>query len=209
VLPLHGNAHRVVDAMLPWYVNGTLDDDERVMVQCHLDECVQCRDEVEWLRELHAACVACADQDSASQGFGGLRRKLGGRVDETPAPRRGFWAALPPVWRTVAVAQLAMIVALGAMVVNRSDDAARYRTLGNGVATAADGNVVVVFDGTTTEAQMRTLLRSVGARVVDGPTQSNAYVLAIAPEEQTHALKVLHASRGVTLAQPLVAAEAR
>jgi anti-sigma factor RsiW len=195
--------------MLPWYVNGTLDDDERAMVQCHVDECAQCRDEIEWLRELHAACVACADQDSASQGFGGLRRKLGGRVDETPPPRRGFWAALPPVWRTVAVAQLAMIVALGAMVVNGNENAARYRTLGSADATSAEGSVVVVFDGTTTEAQMRTLLRNAGARVVDGPTQSNAYILAIPAEDQARALKLLHASRGVTLAQPLVAAEAR
>lgn len=207
-LPLRADAHRVVDAMLPWYVNGTLDDDERALVQHHLDECPRCRDEVEWLRELHAACVACAEQEGPSGALGGLRQRLARRAASDP-PRRGGWRTLPTLWRAVAVAQLGVIVALGAMVVS-SEDAARYRTLGSSRDGAiARGNAVVVFDATATEAQVRTLLRSVDARVVDGPTQSNAWVLAIPAAQQARALERLRASPGVALAQTLSAEGAR
>src|SRR5947199_119876 len=57
VLRLDPAAHKVADALLPWFVNGTLDADERALVEQHITECARCRDEVEWLRELHAACA--------------------------------------------------------------------------------------------------------------------------------------------------------
>ena len=39
VLPLQGSEHTVVDALLPWYVNGTLRGDELDRVKQHLSCC--------------------------------------------------------------------------------------------------------------------------------------------------------------------------
>ena len=47
--------HTVVDVLLPWFVNGTLEGEERALVERHLDHCHHCRREADWLRELHAA----------------------------------------------------------------------------------------------------------------------------------------------------------
>ena len=60
VLPLHGSEHTAVDALLPWYVNGTLRGEELARVKEHLTACDQCRREVDWLRDVFAACAAIA-----------------------------------------------------------------------------------------------------------------------------------------------------
>jgi hypothetical protein len=129
-----------------------------------------------------------------------LRRRL----DERPAPR-GAWAALPLGWRAVAVAQFCVIGVLAWFSFAGNDDnAARYRTLGARDAAPVAGNLVVVFDAGAREADMRRALTLAGARVVDGPTQSNAYVLAVPDGDQGRALAVLRASPGVALVQSLV-----
>lgn len=209
VLPLRGSTHRVVDAMLPWYVNDTLEPDERALVQRHLDECAQCRREVDWLRELHAACIACADQERAGGAFHGLRQRLTRRAAARSAtPHGGAWRSLPPLWRAAALAQLVAVAVLGWLLL-AGDDTPRYRTLGSRDGARVGGNVVVVFDASATEAQMRELLRNASARIVDGPTRANAYVLAIPAAQQAHALEVLKASPGVALARSLGAPDAR
>ena len=50
VVRLDAAAHKVADVLLPWLVNGTLEGDELAFVQRHVDECPNCRHEVEWLR---------------------------------------------------------------------------------------------------------------------------------------------------------------
>ena len=190
VLPLHPNVHRTVDALLPFYVNETLDGDERDLVVRHLDECAQCRNEVEWLRGLHAACAACAAEDEGSEVFEVLRRQ-----------RKAWWRS-SRVWGLAAAAELAVIAVLGWNVWSADDGAAQYRTLAadGGIAT---GNVVVVFDAAASEAQMRRLLEASGARIVGGPTAAHGYVLAIAPDGRARALEQLRAAKIVKLAETL------
>jgi hypothetical protein len=190
VLPLHPNVHRMVDALLPWHVNGTLEGEERDLVVRHLEECGQCRREVEWLRGLHAACVACAAEDEGSPVFDVLRR------------RRKPWWRSTPVWGIAAAAQLAVIGLLGWRVWSADETSAQYRTLAS-EGGIASGDVVVVFDAAAPEAQMRRLLQASGARIVGGPTAANGYVLAIPPDARARALEQLRAAKIVKLAEPL------
>jgi len=190
VVPLHANTHRLVDALLPWYVNSTLNPEERELVTRHLDECAQCRGEVEWLRSLHEACAECAAKDGGSRLFEVLRRRQ--------HPSR--W--MDRVWRVAAVVGLVAVALLGWRVWTADGDSAAYRTLGSQDAFTR-GNVVVVFDPTAREADMRGLLESVGARIVGGPTPTNGYVLAVPSATQGRAIEVLRAARIVKVAQPL------
>ena len=41
--------HDGVDTLLPWYVNGTLSEAERARVDHHLEDCAECRDNLEFL----------------------------------------------------------------------------------------------------------------------------------------------------------------
>jgi hypothetical protein len=68
--------------------------------------------------------------------------------------------------------------------------------------------VVVVFQPTATEAQMRAALAASGARLVDGPTAADAYVLNVPPDRRERALATLRASKPVVAAEPVDAAGA-
>jgi anti-sigma factor RsiW len=212
VVRLDPATHKVVDTLLPWFVNGTLDADERVLVERHVAQCARCRQEVEWLRALHAACVAGEASSEGSSAFRKLRRRL-----ETPRRRAGrvspgFLRAPWTHW--VIGAQLVLIAGLGTLTFQDTfqdaDRAGRYRTLGvPSTAVPARGTLVVVFDPNTSEAELRRVLREADARVVDGPTSSNAYVLDVAASRQAQALQALRAERAVTLAEELAPRSAR
>jgi anti-sigma factor RsiW len=210
VLPIDPAAHKVADVLLPWFVNGTLDKDELAFVQQHLSECVVCQREVQWLRELRAACVDGEAAPGASAVFRNLRRQL-----DEPRAGRGkaaslskFWRRAPPWSRWAMAAQLAAIVALGAVLLPSTDGLAPYRTLGARSA-APTGSLVVVFNPTTPESELRRMLRKAGARVADGPTQTNAYVLKVAAEQQVEAVQALRAEPAVVLVEQLDRAETR
>jgi anti-sigma factor RsiW len=206
VVRLDPAAHKVADALLPWFVNGTLDADERTLVEQHLTECARCRDEVEWLRELHAACAAGEASTDGSSAFHKLRVKL-----ETPRERfpvqgkaRGAWRFTRPWTHWVIGAQLALIAGLSVSWLQSDDHAGRYGTLGApSVASQASGSVVVVFDPKASEAELRRVLRSVEARVVDGPTRSNAYVLEVPAAHREEAMRSLRAEPAVAFAEEL------
>jgi hypothetical protein len=206
VLQLDPAAHKVADALLPWFVNGTLDDDELAFVQKHLGRCASCQREVEWLRELHAACIVGEADPEASRALRQLRRRL----EERPKTRgpvarlRNLWDQNRPWSRWVIATQLAVIVALGFWILPAYDEAPLYRTLGSSNAAApAAGNLVVVFDPATTVADLRRILHDAGARIVDGPTQANAYVLDVPAQRKDQALQALRAERAAVLVEQL------
>lgn len=206
VIRFDAAAHKVAHVLLPWLVNGTLKGDELELVQRHLDKCQDCRHEVEWLRELHAACIAGEAMPGASVAFRRLRREL-------EAPRQGrdaiAWLRLSGErtrqwWPWAIAAEFAVIIVLGGLLLTSTDGPAPYRTLGAGSArTPATGSLVVVFDPATSAAEMQRILRSAGARIVDGPTQANAYVLEVSPGQTDRAAKAIKAERATRMIEPL------
>jgi hypothetical protein len=81
-----------------------------------------------------------------------------------------------------------------------------YHGLG-ATATRASGSIIVVFDPGAREIDVRRILRAVGARVVDGPTTANGYVLEMTDTSSSSAavLARLRAEPAVILAEPLQA----
>lgn len=211
VLHFDAATHKVVDVLLPWFVNGTLEGDERALVQQHLAQCERCRREVEWLQELQAACTAAA-APGVSPAVHQLRQRL--MAPRTTPGLKGLlpalWQRLQPWTRAVMAAQLAAIVVLGAVVAVREEPRAAYRTLGAADSPApATASLVVVFDPAATELDLRNMLRAVGARIVGGPTQTNAYLLDVPAEARERALRTLRTDRRVLLVEPLASGAAR
>jgi anti-sigma factor RsiW len=201
VVRLDPAAHKVADALMPWYVNDTLDREERAFVERHVAECPRCKQEAEWLRGLYAACVAGEASPAASSALRKLRRKLEAPRARQRGPAR-LWRRERPWTHWLIGAQLVLIAGLGALWIHDEERAAPYRTLG-AASTPAPPALVVVFDPATSEAEMRRVLREADARVVDGPTQSNAYLLDVPPAERQHALQALRSERVVTFAEDL------
>ena len=99
-------------------------------------------------------------------------------------------------------AQFTVIAGLAILLAERPA-APPYRLLGD--ADGAGANLVVVFKPDTAEKELRRLLRANQARVVGGPTVTDAYLLAV-PDPQRARVR-LRAESAVVLAEALAAGE--
>ena len=69
--------HRQIFLLLPWYLNESLQQDERRQVENHLRNCMLCNRELVALRKLAAAVKQSSDLDAAAEeSFAKLREKL-------------------------------------------------------------------------------------------------------------------------------------
>ena len=214
ILPFDGPAYHAEQELLPWYVAGTLPPDEHAAIAAHVEGCALCQHEVESLRLFHATY---AEREPAADP-GPAFARLAARMRQDARDSAASWArpawTLPrwllgsPVWTAVAAVVVASIVAL--LATEADQNGAPYRTLGAAATSAApadgDARFAVVFDPGTTESRLREIVRESGARVVDGPTASAAWVLATTHEQAPAALAALRAAKGVVLAEPLEAA---
>ena len=206
------SAHRHAQELLPWYLTGQLDEDQRLAVEAHLRSCAACQLDLQWERELQAtlggAPVSRAwDEDLA---FAQLRERLDAPASFLERVRRQTRMAVgrmfdpPQSWLGYAVlAQLAIIMVLAWNLVDGGLKPGDYRTLGAAPAAAAPANVLVVFDSNLREHDLERILRSVGARIVGGPNEAGGYLLAVDPARQPSAVEKLRAEKAVRLAEPL------
>jgi hypothetical protein len=137
--------------------------------------------------------------------------RLRQRIDD-PQPRERLWDKLRgqaaelweslsrPAIATLAVAQLAFVVAAGAILLSLGQP--DYRTLGSAPAPSS-ANVIAMFRAETTEAQLRDLLQSNGASLVDGPTAGGAYLLRVQASSRPEVVARLRGDRHVLMAQPI------
>src|SRR5476649_1445779 len=197
-------AHQAVQELLPWYVSAQLAPQEAARVQEHLHGCEECRHEAELagrMRELEPDAPHGLDVDRA------LTRMLSMLGEQEPAaalawtPQR---AANQPSWmRWAMAAQAVAIAGLVALLVRPAADNANYHVLGSGAVLS--GNLVVVFKPETAEKELRRVLLANGARVVDGPTDTDAYLLNVPLATRDHALLNLRAEPSVMLVESLQA----
>lgn len=205
--PGSGGEHEEVFALLPWYVNHTLEARETARVAAHLATCPECSRELRRCRGL-AVAVQEAGQaapsphpvklsrllariDAHELSRGRLRR-LGASLHRFALP---FQQASPTLRRALAV-QLALLVALGAVLAWQSRSPqpeaatanpgatgpAAYRTLSDGPAAAvAAPRLRVLFAQEIREEEMRRLLLELRAEIVGGPSPFGAYTLRLPP----------------------------
>lgn len=199
VLRFEGSTHLEVERLLPWLVNGTLADDELALVQQHLDECVACRHEVDWLRSLQAACT---EEAPPTADLARSARRLRRRLGTAQANGRRGWGR-HATWLPWAIgAQAVLVLLLGIALVNSSrPPAAAYHTLG--AAQTAHARLVVMFDPQLSEARMRRLLRASDARIIYGPTDAGGYVLSVPAARVKTVREALRAAPGVSLVESL------
>ena len=195
LLHLH-NEHDRARLLLPWYVNGTLEPGDTALFEAHLTECDECRADLaanRALRELYAATPVPRHTARPALHLPA--------VDSPKRARRLFsgWARATQVALAAAAA-----VALIVVVAPRPDDGG-YRLLGSDDAVQV-GNAIVLFSPDTTERDLRAALTRAGARLVDGPTASGAYVVLVPEQRRAEALADLRALPQVVLAEPVDAA---
>ena len=207
ILRLDDSEHRAVDAVLPWFINGTLEDALVDRVERHLRECSRCRSEVAFLKEIQEACRLAELAPDPTPAYHALSRRIArgpkGSLADLGRAVFGQWRKVPRWARWTIAGQAAAVFALVlAIVPSGSGSGEIYRTLGT-PASAGGPTVAVVFEPGTRESELRHTIASVGARIVDGPTETHAYVLQVPAGDEAQALARLRAAPGVVLAELL------
>ncbi len=182
-------AHREAE-LLPWYLNGTLHEAERMHVAKHLQSCQNCRLELEELEHMKRDLMGHYQSQpapspqlshtvlatiSAEQSVGRQRR-------ENPPSRfhkvdQWFRSLLLPQWApTLAalflVAQTGLILWVG---IPREDQGqVTSRSVGVPVA-----QITVGFQPTANEEQIRLLLEEVRGRITNGPSGEGIYTIEV------------------------------
>ena len=213
VVQLGTDLHQKVQALLPWYVGATLDEEERAHVEAHIAECPRCQAELAWERDVQAAYAQSSTPGASpdvDQGFALLRERIA--ADASPRKDDGLLARLKAQWRatpawtrwTVA-GQCVAVAALGSMLLIAPAPDPAFRALGEPASAsgAAGGNLIVRFRPEATEQEMRRVLRENEARLVYGPTATDAYLLAVPAGLESEAVKRLRNERAVLLVESL------
>jgi hypothetical protein len=217
VIQLPRDRHRDLKALLPWYAADRLAPAERAEVWAHLNHCAECQAE---MRDEPALAAQIADLPiglpalDVEHGWAAINGQL---EDETPrrAPSTAWIerlfaqhsgrvrpTRLETGWLGWAVAaQFCLILVMGAAIW-RVEQPARYHALGAAPASPA-ANLVVIFRPETPEKDLREILRSNDARLVDGPTETDAYLLHVPAAGRPAALARLRRQAQVILAEPV------
>jgi len=195
---------------LPWLANGSLAGAELERVQAHIATCAQCRADLALLRTVHAAGPGPDLDFDPDRALARLMPQLDAPPVQARTGLLQRWrdraAANDRTWLRAAVAfqfgAIAVLAALLARPSGQPDSPASYRVLG---AAGANGmaRVVVTFRPETPEAELRRIVRASGARIVGGPTVTDAWLVG-ADGRLDPVLARLRAEPAVTLAEPLV-----
>jgi hypothetical protein len=204
IIQMPSDEHRDIQALLPWFLTGKLDQAERGRIQAHINDCVQCRTELETERRLAQRITevpARADAPDVERGWKLMSHTLD-RFDRDASPSWVVRLRESMSWLGVAVAvQFCLLATLG-FALWRAEHSPDYHALGS-VQSGADANIVVVFRPETLERDLRAILKSSGARLVGGPTVSDAYLLRVAPATRAATVARLRQEREVVLAEPV------
>ena len=202
------DAHEQAQMLLPWSVNGTLEPGDAAVFEAHMADCRECRDDLAAnlaLRELYADMPVPVRPVRPAPLDAFVAHSAPSRGTSLRFPGR----QLARGWGRAAQAALAAAAAVTVVLLvaprDRDDD---YRLLGAG-APPAQANAIVLFSPETTERDLRAALEQAGARLVDGPTASGAYIVQVPEQDRAAALKGLRALPQVMLAEPVDAASGR
>jgi anti-sigma factor RsiW len=215
IIPLHGDDHLEAQSLLPWYVTGRLEGAERAQVEAHLNVCAECQDDVKFERRLHAEIAALPV--GVETGWTEMRRRMAN--DRRSARRETVSARLLAVlraagqrwggehWRGWALAAPAVLVLFVAALALPGARPHPYHALAATRGVAPVGNALVIFRPDTPERDLRAALEAGRARLVDGPTAADAYVIRIPAGKRLAVLAQLRGRADVELAEPIDAGE--
>ena len=208
ILPFTIDPHRETRDLMPWLISGRLEPDERARVEAHLASCDECSRELAAERALAGAVAELPI--ATGIGWAAMRDRLDlaakqAAIVPTPPVHKRFPLRQIGIFLT---AQAALLAAAVSITLRTAAPVAPYHALGAAPAAAA-GNAIVIFRPDISESEMRRLLKDNDARLVDGPTAANAYVLHLPDAARAEALEHLRKEAAIVLAEPLDAASLR
>jgi hypothetical protein len=190
-------------SLLPFYLNGTLNDADRAFVELALQSHPVLRKELAFLQNVATHVRESVDKVPESIGLGRVMARIELEAEKKSAFSEFFSGFLSGGWMKAALT--ASVVGLCVQTWRAhelSEEVVQYRgqaqpNLGQLNAGGTQANVAYVnvsFQPTTSEAALRILLAGVGAQIVAGPDLSGEYRLALPADQLESSKQVLQQS---------------
>lgn len=213
--------------LLPWFAVGALDADEARAVEAHLQESPELQRELRELQVLESEVVRMSADEpefrpalindawrqidayestrearSAAPAAPGLFERAVNWLRETLV---GGWVEAPAGARLAMVAQFALILILGGVLLmppGAGPDGGEAAYVTSSAGNAADAGltggatIAVMFEPTVTELQMREALAEVGGEIVAGPSLQGSYSIRIESTDTVDVERALEQLRG-------------
>jgi anti-sigma factor RsiW len=191
-----------VEMLLPWYVSGRLDADDRARVESHLARDADLRQQLDLIRAERQEAIA-ANEALRTPAAGALDRLMATLPPRQPslADRLGLSAlyqsaaeffAAPTVRgvRFAAVAAALLLLAQAAVIATLvvRGDGATYHTA-SGQTDGKGVSVLVVFAEDARLPAISRLLADVDATIVDGPKPGGVYKVRIRTSDRSEAAR--------------------
>jgi anti-sigma factor RsiW len=196
------SVHRLAWDQIPWIVNGSLPEAERLIVESHLQSCADCREEFEFQRRLATSMEPLGTEDvDSQQSWKRLRARIdaSGRSERAgPQGQRrirnisGEW--IP--WLVAAmVVQAIGLGVLGTVIWSKpaatvASAAGAYRTLSAPEVPTGAATIRAVFSPDMTLGRMQGLLAAAGLQVQSGPSSAGVWSLEPARDSNRAATQV-------------------
>lgn len=162
--------HDDIEVLIPWYVNGTLNEAEMDLVNRHLRNCRACTASVErevgFSRDIRAIPAGLRALTDAGYGWAEVAARL---------PRE---RALPRSVPVVMVVALTLMVAGGSFLVGHQLQQPVFDTM-TAPPTHAAPMVQVMFEPSTPEHVIRATVLDSGGTLVAGPTATGIYRIGL------------------------------
>ncbi len=203
-----------LESLLPWYLNGSLDDAQRDAVEQWLAESPAAREQLAFWTTAAQDQVRSADRAAEDIGLARVQARIRAR-SATPlassAISASWLGALTNWFRSdwlrpaFAASMLVVVVQSGLLLSSKTPMEYRGATPAPSVAeqpltAARTAYVRVVFDSASTEGQLRFVLAGSGASLVGGPSEAGEYYLAVDAERANQLLEQLKDSGIVQMA---------
>lgn len=169
------------DELLPWYVNGSLNAEDRAWVDRYLAEHPEAQAELDWYRSLSARMQDNVPAVPETIGLAKVMTLIRGDRPSFAERVSAFFGAFG-VRPATAFAGLAIIALQGGFILNllntAQDDAVELRALR---ATTTDDRPMLKlnFAPDAKEAEIRHLLMSVQGHLAGGPGQLGDYFVVV------------------------------
>ena len=178
--------HNEVSALLPWYVNETLEERDRARVDAHIGLCANCREDLAAQQRICAAIEAQPAIDYMPvASLKRLQARLDAQAESTSPlalPQRPAQRVVWRGWMAASIAVMAVAVALLAADRWAQVEARRvqpnYHTVTTSVPRPQGEVIRAVFSPTITLVELQTVLDEAQLRIVSGPTEAGVYSLA-------------------------------
>jgi hypothetical protein len=212
------NSHQQIRLLLPWYVNQSLQPEERESVERHIRHCLLCRQELVSLEQLAKTFADATDSEmDADASFANLysklpRKAVNKRLSSPSANSvANRWAKLSRqsyITFAVAASLLLAVIPL-TLYTGQTITADNYYTLSDKKSPAATGKELrIVFSKSLSDAEIDAILAKIHGRRIEGPNRVGAFTVGLdnaknSPDQVEAAIALLRSQQDVLLAEPV------